>query len=122
MNLLSKLRTTTQPPALITGWPTGLTERALGEQVIDWVTTHPELHDQRRTTHGHQACLAGWAIALHHGVRDGSQRQQIDLFSNDPSAVAAKLLGLSEWKFAQHVYTEMNEHRAISNLKQLIDA
>lgn len=104
---------------LLTPQPTGLTHRALGEQVIDWVSVHPELHDQRHTTHGHQACLAGWTIALHLGVRDGYQWRQIDL-SSDTSALAASLLGVNEWDFNDHVYSEMREHQAISNLKELL--
>lgn len=115
--LLSKLRTKTQPPAFITGWPAGLTGQALGAEVIDYVRAHPEEHDQRRVAYGNTACLAGWTIALHYGVRPANLHGM-----RHAHADAAQLLGLDTSLFATHVFSEMNETKAIHRLKSLIDA
>lgn len=40
-------------------------------EVLDHVETNPDRHDQAAWVCGTTACLAGWAVALHHGHKAG---------------------------------------------------
>lgn len=108
----------------------GLTGRALGEAVIDHVLTFPEQHDQESVACGSTACLAGWTIALHHGLSatsfhsDGYFKLKVQptVGWRESDVEAARLLGIRDLgRFDSEVFGEPNRDRAIANFKHLLD-
>lgn len=119
----------------------GLTGRALGEAVIDHVLTFPEQHDQSSTADdldaygsivhdedtstprcGSTCCIAGWAIALHHGVRGRKAIWNLSYDAGRPSEdIAAELLGIDALAFGDAVFRQLDPDTAIANFKHLLD-
>jgi hypothetical protein len=139
--------------------PTRLTGRALGEAIVEIVTAHPERHrqavvvgqkldDDYGDTCGTQACIAGWACALHLGVPVDDDEALVDTFSStvrwddrleesagsrDEDVAAFKLLfGEDAYdddedvnplfqRFTNRVFANMSEAGAIENLVAMLD-
>jgi hypothetical protein len=104
---------------------TALRGKELAAAVVAVVEQHPEQHDQGKVTCGTTACLAGWTIALAHGLSTESELPKwADLIGEDgdPAFAAMQLLNLDpgrEDEFIDRVFINFSADDAISAFIEL---
>jgi hypothetical protein len=112
---------------------TGLRGRELAEAVLTVVQDQPDLHLQMDITCGTKACIAGWTVALHKGLRPGDELEGRVRSTRLPSVEAYELLfgGLpiddNPWassgyiEFLDRVFENPSEAGAIKALQSMLD-